>query len=88
MAEQYLDFLTTLNIDFDGTAPELNLNKTAAEKYIVSLKLQRYVTKLNLTKKELTNKLLSGDESVRDEISKIDSDIKSATEKLEKLISL
>ena len=88
LAEQYLNFLTTLNVDFDGTAPELNLDKNAAEKYIISLKLQRYVEKLNLTKKELTNKLLSGDESVREEISKINSDIETANEKLEKLISL
>ena len=88
LAEQYLDFLTTLNIDFDNNAPELNLDKTAAEKYIVSLKLQRYKEKLNLTKKELLNKLLSGDESVRDEISKIDSDLELTSEKLEKLISL
>ena len=88
LAEQYLDFLTTLNIDFDGNAPVLNLDKTAAEKYIVSLKLQRYITRLKLMKKELTNKLLSGEESVMDEISKIDSDILTATEKLEKLISL
>ena len=88
LAEQYLDFLTTLNIDFDGNAPILNLDKTAAEKYIVSLKLQRYLDRLNLTKKELTNKLLSGDESVRDEISRTESEIAIATEKLEKLISL
>ena len=88
LAEQYLDFLGSLNIDFDGVAPELNLDKISAEKYIISLKLQRYLTRLNITKKELTNKLLSGDESAREEISKIDSDINSSTEKLEKLISL
>ena len=85
LAEQYLDFLGTLGIDFDDTAPELNLDKVAAEKYIVSLKLQRYIEKLNLTKSEL---IKSGDESVRDEIIKIDSDIVAAHEKLEKLIML
>ena len=41
-----------------------------------------------MTSKELINKLLSGDETVRDEITNIDSDINSATEKLEKLITL
>ena len=85
LAEQYLDFLGTLGIDFDNTAPELNLDKVAAEKYIVSLKLQRYIEKLNLTKSEL---IKSGDESVRDEIIGIDSDIAAAHEKLEKLIML
>ena len=85
LAEQYLEFLGTLGIDFDGTAPELNLDKVAAEKYIVSLKLQRYIEKLKLSKAEL---IKSGDESARDEIFGIDSDIATATEKLEKLIML
>ena len=85
LAEQYLEFLGTLGIDFDGTTPELNLDKVAAEKYIVSLKLQRYIEKLKLSKAEL---IKSGDESTRDEILGIDSDIAAATEKLEKLIML
>ena len=85
LAEQYLEFLGTLGIDFDGTAPELNLDKVAAEKYIVSLKLQRYIEKLKLSKAEL---IKSGDEGARDEIIGIDSDIAAATEKLEKLIML
>lgn len=88
LAEQYLDFLGTLGIDFDGTATDLNLDKLAAEKYIVSLKLQRYLDRLNLTKKALTTRLLEGDESVREEIDKVDINIKSASEKLEKLISI
>ena len=85
LAEQYMDFLGTLGINFDGTAPELNLGKTAAEKYIVSLKLQRYIQKLNLTKTEL---IKSGDDNAGDEIKKIDNDIATASEKLEKLISM
>jgi DNA primase len=88
LAEQYLEFLGSLGVYFDAKSPELNLDKMAAEKYIVSLKLQRYIDKLNLNKKELTARLLDGDESVRDEIEKTDSDIKIAKEKLEKLISI
>jgi DNA primase len=88
LAEQYLDFLGTLEIDFDGVATDLNLDKMAAEKYIVSLKLQRYLDRLTLTKKALTARLLDGDETVREEIDKIDINIKSASEKLEKLISI
>ena len=65
-----------------------NLDKLAAEKYIVSLKLQRYLDRLTLTKKALTARLLDGDETVREEIDKIDINIKSASEKLEKLISI
>ena len=88
LAERYLDFLGTLGVDFDATANDLNMNFEAAEKYIVSLKLQRYLEKLNSKKQILMNKLLSGDESVRDEITNIDSDIKKYSEKLKLLITL
>ena len=88
LAERYLDFLGTLGVDFNATAPELNLDASAAEKYIVSLKLQRHLAKLQATKKELTNQLLGGDESVRDEIAQIDADIAKYSEKLEILISI
>ena len=88
LAERYLDFLGTLGVDFDATTNDLNLSFDAAEKYIVSLKLQRYLEKLNATKQELTNKLLSGDETVRDEIVNIDTEIKKYSEKLKLLLTL
>ena len=88
LAERYLEFLGTLGIDFDGNAPELNIDLAAAEKYIVSLKLQRYLEKLNMQKRELTTQMLSGNESVRDEISRIDDEIAKYSEKLEVLISI
>ena len=88
LAERYLDFLGTLGIDFNANAPELNLDSTAAEKYIVSLKLQRHLAKLNAIKKELTNKLLAGENIAREEITKIDEDIAKFSEKLEILITI
>ena len=88
LAERYLDFLGTLGVDFDGDAPELNMDMGAAEKYLVSLKLQRWLEKLNAQKRELTNRLLAGDESARDEIRRIDSEIEKYQEKLEVLISI
>ena len=36
---------------------DLKLDKKSSEKYIVSLKIQRYLKKLNLEKKDLTDKL-------------------------------
>ena len=66
----------------------MDLDLKDAEKYIVSLKLQRYMDRLNIQKKELTAKLLSGDDSVREEIQKTDSEIMRTQEKLEQLISL
>lgn len=88
LAERYLDFLGTLGVDFDGTAPELNMDINGAEKYLVSLKLQRYLEKLNAQKREFTNQLLAGDEAARDEIKRIDSEIEKYNEKLEVLISI
>jgi DNA primase len=88
LAEKYLDFLGTLGIDFDGETPDLGMTIEAAEKYIVLLKLQRYLDKLNLQKKELINQRLMGNEDVRDEISKTDEEIKKYTEKLQLLTRL
>ena len=88
LAERYLDFLVTLGVDFDGTAPDLNMDVGAAEKYIVSLKLQRYLEKLNAQKREFTNQLLAGDESAREEIQRINDEIEKYNEKLEVLISI
>ena len=88
LAERYLDFLVTLGVDFDGTAPDLNMDVGAAEKYIVSLKLQRYLEKLNAQKREFTNQLLAGDDSAREEIQRINDEIEKYNEKLEVLISI
>ena len=88
LAERYLDFLVTLGVDFNGTAPDLNMDVGAAEKYIVSLKLQRYLEKLNAQKREFTNQLLAGDDSAREEIKRINDEIEKYNEKLEVLISI
>lgn len=88
LAERYLEFLGTLGVDFDGTAPELNMDINGAEKYLISLKLQRYLEKLNAQKREFTNQLLAGDDTARDEIKRIDSEIEKFNEKLEVLISI
>ncbi|MBR3930827.1 MAG: DNA primase [Alphaproteobacteria bacterium] len=89
LAEKYLDFLGSLGIDFDGDASGLNMDLAAAEKFIVSLKLHRYLDKLNSQKRELTNQWLeTGDNSVRDEINNLDAEIEKYTEKLEVLLTI
>ena len=81
LAEQYIEFLTTLNIDFDGVYSDLKLDKKSAEKYIISLKIQRYLDKLKLTKKDLTDKYLAGDEGAKSQIKEIDKEITKTLEK-------
>ena len=87
LAERYAEFLASLNINFDGSVPEMNINATDAEKYIVSLKLQKYLEKLNAEKKEIMAKLLAG-EDVEEKMNFINSEINRAKEKLDTLISM
>ena len=89
LVERYGDFLATLNIDFDAIATDLAMDLQACEKFIVSLKLQRYKDKLNINKRDLTAQLLTtGDESIKEQIKQIDIDIQNANDKLEKLMTI
>ena len=89
IVEQYGEFLSGLNIDFDApTVSELNFNRTAAEKYIVSLKLQRYIQKLNNDKKEALQMALTGDAGAGTQIEQINAEIASTKEKLTSLINI
>ena len=87
IAERYGDFLATMNIDFDGNVADMNMNEKSAEKYIVSLKLQKYIERLQSEKKSLTSKLLAG-ENVRDEIAALDAKIADARQKMDTLVSM
>ena len=85
IAERYGDFLATMNINFDEDYPNLNMDEKSAEKYIVSLKLQKYITRLQSEKKALTSRLLAGDD-VRDEIAALNNKIADAQQKIDALV--
>ena len=87
IAERYGDFLATLNINFDENVPDINIDDKSAEKFIVSLKLQKYMARLQSEKKDLTAKLLSG-ENVRDKISALDAQIRDAQQKMDTLVTI
>ena len=87
IAERYGDFLATMNIDFDGNVADMTMDEKSAEKYIVSLKLQKYIERLQSEKKALTSKLLAG-ENVRDEIAALDAKIADARQKMDTLVSM
>lgn len=76
-----------MGIDFDINVPEINIDEKSAEKYIVSLKLQKYIEKLQNEKKDLTSRLLSG-EDVKNQIKQIDEKLIDAQEKMETLMSI
>lgn len=88
IAERYAEFLATLNISLDGDAPELNLDAVAAEKYIVSLKLQKYLQRLRNEQKELTAAALGGDAAASEKLATINSEIARITDKQDQLISM
>lgn len=88
VAERYAEFLATLNISLDGDAPELNLDAVAAEKYIVSLKLQKYLERLRNEQKELTAAALGGDATASEKLATINSEIARITDKQDQLISM
>ena len=88
IAERYAEFLATLNISLDGDAPELNLDAVAAEKYIVSLKLQKYLERLRNEQKELTVAALGGDAAASEKLATINSEIARITDKQDQLISM
>ena len=85
IAERYGDFLATMNINFDEDYPNLNMDEKSAEKYIVSLKLQKYITRLQSEKKALTSRLLAGDD-VRDKIAALNNKIADAQQKIDALV--
>ena len=87
IAERYGDFLANLDIDFDSNVPEMAMDEKAAEKYIVSLKLQKYIERLQKEKKDLTTKLLSG-EDTKKELVEIEEKINDAQQKMDTLISI
>lgn len=88
IAERYAEFLATLDISLDGDAPELNLDAVAAEKYIVSLKLQKYLERLRNEQKELTVAALGGDAAASEKLATINSEIARITDKQDQLISM
>lgn len=88
VTERYGDFLATLNIDFDGSAYDLDWSADAAEKFIVSLKLQRHLERLKIQRKELLSMALGGDAGAQSQITELDDDIKKFNKKLETLCSM
>ncbi len=88
IAERYGDFLANLGISFDAYAPDMNLSAAAAEKYVVSLKVQKYLEKLRKDKQELTAQMLNDGTDAREKINAIDAEIEKYSFTLENLITM
>ena len=88
LAEKYADFLSSLNISFDEDSPKTDLSLENAEKFIVSLKLQNYIQKLNKEKEQLVLNALNNSKKVDDKIKEFDDKIKDAKNKLDLLFDI
>ncbi len=88
IASQYADFLSSLNISFDVDAPDLGWDARAAEKFIVSLKLQRYRAALEQELKIKMQGMINGENYTNEELGDIKKKIDEINEKLEKLLYL
>ena len=86
LAERYGDFISSFNLDFESNAPDATLDFESAEKYLISLKLQKYLENLNTEKKKLVADALKNNNSYA--IKEIDKKIKEAQEKLELLLDI
>ncbi len=86
LAERYGDFISSFNLSFEFDIPDMNLDFDSAEKYLISLKLQKYLEKLNSDRKQLVADALKNNNS--ESIKDIDKKIKAAQEKLELLLDL
>ena len=88
ISEKHLDFLSSLNISFDEDAPKSDLSSENAEKFIISLKLQRYIQKLKQEKQQVLSDALNSSESNIEKITEIDSKITETQNKLETLLDM
>jgi len=85
LAERYGDFLASLNVDFDGNTPSLRMSADTAERYIVSLKLQKYMERLTAEKKECMAQMLAGAD-VKERIAAIDAEMAKVRAKQDMLV--
>ncbi len=86
IASQYSDFLATLNISFDEKAPDLGWDDKASEKFIVSLKLQKYRAILEQELRDKMQGMINGENYTNEELNDIKKKINEVNQKLEKLL--
>ena len=86
LASQYAEFLATLNISFDDDAPDLGWDITAAEKFIVSLKLKKQIEFLENKRREIMQGMIRGENYTNDDIADINKKIEDLNKNLEKLL--
>ena len=88
ISEKYLDFLTSLGVSFDEDMPKTDLSLEAAEKFIVSFKLQKYLKKLEDEKQQILSDALKNNIDCSEKLDEINEKINQAREKSELLLDI
>ncbi len=88
ISEKYVDFLASLGISFDENAQKTDLSSDAAEKFIVSFKLQKYLKKLEDEKQQILSNALKNNIDCSENLAEINNKINQAREKLELLLDI
>ena len=88
ISERYGDFLNKFNLDLDtDVKSDLNLDFKQSERYIISLKLQKYIESLEQQKRDLTIQCLTNGSDVGQEIRRIDQEISRMKSKQDLLVN-
>ena len=85
--ERHGEFLATLNIPDNDAPGDFGLTADAAEKFIISVKLQNYMATLKARRQETVSKMFVG-AATGDDLNAIDADIKKCAAKLDTLLTL
>ena len=88
IAEKHLDFLSSLNISFDEESQKSDLSMENAEKFIVSVKLQRYIQKLNQEKQQILSDGLNNPDFNIEKLTEINNKINETHNKLELILDM
>lgn len=88
ISERYGDFLNKFNLDLNtDVKSDLNLDFKQSERYIISLKLQKYIESLEQQKRDLTIQGLTNGSDVGQEIRRIDQEISRMKSKQDLLVN-
>ena len=89
LSEKYIDFLSSLNISFNEDVEPTDLDLKEADKFIISLKVQKSLQKLNQQKQEILSKLSeSSTQENSDKLKEINNKILEVTKIKDSLIDI
>jgi len=88
LAERYGDFLNKLNLDLDKEGKsDIDFDLKQAERYIYSLKIQKYIEYLEQQKRELITSSLKTGNNEKQKIQQIDEELEKIRDKQDILLN-